>query len=179
MERKPPESFQSLIDGWIKESDRGCVLIAAAYLENVLETLLRRYFSGDTNCVKKAVEPLFQIMGPLSSFSAKIKLVFALQLVDDDQYHDLEIVRKIRNMFAHSFEEASFSSQEIADQISSITSYDRAAQNVNLEDFTSSADNPDGTLIEIHKEKLRFLIAVADLIGFLHGTNEAIAQNAR
>jgi DNA-binding MltR family transcriptional regulator len=35
-------------------------------------------------------------------------------LISDDEYHDLQIVRKIRNQFAHAFGKPHFSSDEIA-----------------------------------------------------------------
>lgn len=176
MEQRIPESLEALLKEWLNESDRGCVLVSAAYLEDTLETLLRTHLSSDTNCVKKAVDPLFQTMGPLSSFSAKIKLVFALKLVNAGQFCDLEIVRKVRNNVAHSFDKATFSSQQIADYTSSLTSSDRAIRKMNTENI-SFYKSLDG--MPIQKEKLRFTIAVAYLIGVLHSVTDEIARNSR
>jgi DNA-binding MltR family transcriptional regulator len=39
--------------------------------------------------------------GPLSTFSARINLAHALRIIDDAEYRDLHIIRRIRNDFAH------------------------------------------------------------------------------
>lgn len=59
------------------------------------------------------INPLFDAFGPLASFSAKIKLIFALNLVDGYIYRDLETLRKLRNIFAHSVEATRFDSRKV------------------------------------------------------------------
>jgi len=44
---------------------------------------------------------LFDGYGPLSSFSAKIDLAFALSIFDENLYSDLKIIKEVRNIFAH------------------------------------------------------------------------------
>src|SRR5690606_18145772 len=41
---------------------------------------------------------------PLSSLSGKLKLAYSLTLINKSELHDAEIIRKIRNDFAHKFE---------------------------------------------------------------------------
>ena len=52
---------------------------------------------------------------PFGTFSAKIVGALALGLINEDEHHDLEIIRGIRNEFAHkievSFENQSFKSR--------------------------------------------------------------------
>jgi len=60
MDEQFAESFESLRSNLLAESDRGCVLIAAAYLDDTLESVLRRYFSQDADCISKAIDPMFQ-----------------------------------------------------------------------------------------------------------------------
>ena len=52
---------------------------------------------------------LFDPDRPLGTFSAKIALAYRLNLIDRDFEHALQMVRKIRNDFAHSVSKASLS----------------------------------------------------------------------
>jgi len=52
---------------------------------------------------------LFDPDRPLGTFSAKIALAYRLNLIDRHIEHSLQMVRKIRNDFAHSINKASLS----------------------------------------------------------------------
>jgi DNA-binding MltR family transcriptional regulator len=106
------------------ETERGCVLVSVAFIDESLELLLRGHFklgqpvektamSSQTR-EKNVINPLFAASGPLSSFWSKTQLCFALNLIPEWVHHDLEVIRKIRNVFAHSYEQVSFESQEVA-----------------------------------------------------------------
>lgn len=103
------------------ESDRGAVLVGASLLEQVLEKLLRTLFSAIGNPAKAVVDPLFSGMGPLNTFSAKITVCHLLGLLDDDQLHDLGLLRKVRNEFAHTAQEVDFSDKVISDRMRELT----------------------------------------------------------
>lgn len=72
----------------------GCILV-----EHELDILLRAKF-------RKRDERTWQVLiderGPLRSFSTKITTAWALGICDDKLKHDLDVVRAIRNAFAHS-----------------------------------------------------------------------------
>jgi DNA-binding MltR family transcriptional regulator len=93
------------------ESDRGVVLVVAAFLDEQLELLLTRHFIDDT----KVVSELLSNSGPLGSFSSRIKVAYCLDLIRPEHYSDLQIVRKIRNEFAHSHTPVSFDSSRVRD----------------------------------------------------------------
>jgi DNA-binding MltR family transcriptional regulator len=85
-------------------------LVGAAIIEQqLLRALLTkmRPLSGE---MKKR---LFDGYGPLSSFSAKIDLSYALQILNKDQYDDLTVIRRIRTQFAHAMPLVNFDSPEI------------------------------------------------------------------
>ena len=91
-----------LFEALSKESDRGVVLISAAFLEEALESLLRARFSIRQPKSKSIIDGLFD-NSPLSTFSAKIKICYTIDLIGEWMYRDLETVRKLRNdYFAHS-----------------------------------------------------------------------------
>ncbi len=92
-----------------KESDRGCALLAASYLDSILEQMLKSKLIG-TN---KQLESLFDFNGPLGTFSSKILLSYSLGLISKARMDDLQTIRKIRNEFGHSPSIISFSSKKI------------------------------------------------------------------
>ncbi|MHC4455365.1 MAG: MltR family transcriptional regulator [Planctomycetota bacterium] len=99
-----------LFDALSRESDRGLVLVSAAFLDESLEDVLCSKFSMAHKKPKSVIEPLFNTFGPLSTFSAKIKISYAMDPIKKWTYQDLEILRKLRNEFAHSIKPAVFDS---------------------------------------------------------------------
>jgi DNA-binding MltR family transcriptional regulator len=55
--------------------------------------------------------------GPLASFGAKTDVAYAFELIDDDVYNDLRVIKDIRNEFAHSLATVSFASPEIVELV--------------------------------------------------------------
>src|SRR6185312_12884367 len=101
-----PEELDANLETFIKtfrdESDRGAVLVAAALLDEVLEKVLRETMSNEPHVKKKCVDPLFAPEAALATFASKMKIARAFGILADWMYEDLEIIRKIRNEFAHS-----------------------------------------------------------------------------
>ncbi len=91
------------------ERDRGTALIAGAYLDTQLEYMLRDFLVED----KKEVEQLFEVAGPLATFSAKIRMAYTLALIAPYEFQDLTTIRNIRNRFAHSLEPLTFDDQDV------------------------------------------------------------------
>lgn len=111
-----PEELGRMIVGLDQESDRGFVLIAAATLDEVLRLMLRHYFIDNPH-EKNFLDKLFENEAPLSTFSSRIRLAYALGFIGDDLYHDLQIVRDIRNKFAHSIKALQLDTDSIRDRI--------------------------------------------------------------
>ncbi|WP_051201454.1 MltR family transcriptional regulator [Christiangramia portivictoriae] len=95
------------------ETDRGCCLMAVSYLDFELERMLKEKLVGS----KKHLNLLFDFNGPLGSFSSKINLSFSLGFISKPTLDDLNIIRKIRNEFGHSYELLNFNSDFIASRI--------------------------------------------------------------
>lgn len=93
----------------ITESDRGCALFAASYLDKALEELLEACMVQH----KKMREELFTGQSPLSTFSSKIKMAYYLGKIAESERRDLETIRSIRNEFAHDPEKLTFENQSI------------------------------------------------------------------
>jgi len=97
----------------IKESDRGAVIVGAALLDSALENYLRDVFTMH-RVSKKNVDAMFDLSGPLSSFSSKSLICYGFRMITKDIFDDLSVIRRLRNRFAHSTADVDFSSEDIA-----------------------------------------------------------------
>lgn len=112
MAKKPKRSLPFDTQSYIKradklkerlgnESDRGKVILCGMILDEELEMLIRIHMR---ELPKNLEKDIFSGFGPLSTFSGKTKLAYALQLIDDDVYSDLNVIRDIRNHLAHAYD---------------------------------------------------------------------------
>ncbi len=92
------------------ESDRGCALMAASFLDQELENIIRRFLVDSDN----VFDELFGVSRPIGSFSARIDCAYMLGLIDSVIRRDLHLIRKIRNEFGHSAKPTTFEQQELA-----------------------------------------------------------------
>jgi len=94
-----------------KESDRGKVLISTGFIEEQLkEVLLGSMLQGKT-----AEDLVDGTNAPLGTFSARIAACYVLGLISDDEHHDLTLIRRIRNDFAHDIH-TSFETPSVIDR---------------------------------------------------------------
>jgi hypothetical protein len=101
----PPNPFEDraedvarFIRDLAAEGERSAVVLGASRADTVLEELLTvamRPHPGNN-------DNLFDPDRPLGTFSARISLAFRLGLIDSACEHALQMLRKIRNDFAHS-----------------------------------------------------------------------------
>lgn len=82
------------------KSDRALVITIGSILDTQLEFLLKSFLIKDN----KRDEKLFNNNSPLSNFSSKISMCYYLGIISKYEYEALEIIRKIRNIFAHEIE---------------------------------------------------------------------------
>jgi hypothetical protein len=76
--------------------DRAAAVVLGALAENSLAKLIRNKMRAD------GIEELFKPSGLLGDFAAKIQIGYALQLFGAQTRKDLNIIRHLRNQFAHS-----------------------------------------------------------------------------
>ena len=110
--------LNEMIGAFNKESDRGAGILAGSFLEHYLGLYLR-----SKTVDEKVAEKLFGAMGPLATFSQRIAVAYAFGFVDKGQYADLEIIRKVRNYFAHHPIEGTFEAAEVRSKILSLSTY--------------------------------------------------------
>ncbi|MGA2501729.1 MAG: MltR family transcriptional regulator [Tepidisphaeraceae bacterium] len=102
------EDVARLVDDLARETDRGCALLAAAFVDDVLDVMLRAAFVD----VPDAVNKILGTGRPLESFGARSHLAYCIGLLGNDVYADINLIREIRNDFAHR-QPTSFLAKEI------------------------------------------------------------------
>jgi hypothetical protein len=94
----------------IKESDRGAVLIAATLIDDLLGQAILAFLVDH----KETGRLLDGFNAPLGTFASRILAAFALGLLSEEEYRECEIIRKVRNLFAHNIH-TSFEDQKVKD----------------------------------------------------------------
>jgi hypothetical protein len=92
-------------------SDRASALMHAALMDAILKDTLRRRMTALSAAES---DDLFRGQGPLASFSAKIKVSYALRFFGKKTGDDLHLIREIRNGFAHHTGALTFATSELA-----------------------------------------------------------------
>jgi DNA-binding MltR family transcriptional regulator len=90
------------------ESDRAVVIVAVAKLDQLLRDLIVARLVPSS----KSDDELVDGDRPLGTFSARISIAFRLGLIDAEFARSLDLIRRIRNEFAHEARLASLSSDE-------------------------------------------------------------------
>jgi mannitol operon repressor len=98
-------------------SVRGAVLTAVDIFESTLNNLVQRVFRKDDHAVKYAVEPLLNTAGPLGNLIVRLKLLYALGIITQDIYQDMELLIKLRDQLNNDGREFSFTSPETLEPI--------------------------------------------------------------
>lgn len=92
-----PDEFTALLQSLKDESDRAVPIVLHSYLDATLQDLMEGQMS-----VEELGGALFDQNGPLSSSYSRIVLGQALSWLTPDVARELNVLRKIRNHFAHN-----------------------------------------------------------------------------
>ena len=103
---------QAFRDSLDPETDRGCAITAASYVDDQLAEMLKVHLVDS----KKLIKEVFAGSGALSTFSARIDLSFLLGHIAKAVQRELHLIRGIRNKFAHSSRPLSFTEPAIDQQ---------------------------------------------------------------
>jgi DNA-binding MltR family transcriptional regulator len=125
----------------------------------------------------KRVDSLFAGFAPLATLSAKISICYAFGLIDENLLHDLDVIRKIRNRFAHDPTNKEFFDASVFQQLSTL----RCTYPVGTSDYAGAtvaelkeavleyhpADGQEPEMIEMSSAKSKFHLSVYLLSGQL------------
>lgn len=128
-----PRSLSSLYKAFLEESeiplskeevrsgtDRTACIVLSAMVERNLERLVLTRIELGMGMKESLRKKLFDKDGALSTFSGNIKLGRALELYGNRLAKDLDVVRRIRNVFAHTVIPTTFQSEEIRKEIATL-----------------------------------------------------------
>lgn len=97
-------------------SERESVVLVGSILDEMLRRLLEKSLLNTAGGV--LADAFESSNGPFSSFSNKITVCYLTGLISKKMYDDLNLIRKIRNTFAHNIFQCSFEMDEIKNQVS-------------------------------------------------------------
>jgi DNA-binding MltR family transcriptional regulator len=98
---------------------RGGAVIAAAWVDDALEEYLRRFLSRDPQMANYLLQP----EGALGTFGVRIKLAYALGMISDEVRRDLDVIRLVRNDFAHLRDASGFENPSVIQRCRSLRAY--------------------------------------------------------
>ena len=121
-------------------AERALAITVSALLERALEACIISALKWPTaeKEANKEVKGLFYGEGPLSSFSAKIKIGYALGLYGKVVRDDLDTIREVRNAFAHSTAHIDFRTAAVAVVCSRL----RLFESIMPDETTSQSQTP-------------------------------------
>jgi mannitol operon repressor len=112
VDRSKLEDWQGFYDELNGEtSDRAVAIVGTEFLSGHLGQVIECFLIDDAEAhdFLDSKNPF----APLGSFGARIKAAYCLGLISQDEYHDLKIIKGIRNSFAHGLHGLSFLAPDI------------------------------------------------------------------
>jgi DNA-binding MltR family transcriptional regulator len=121
-------------------------------------------------------------MGPLATFSAKIKLAYSLGLISKVCFTDLEKIRRIRNIASHEYSETTFERPDIIEINRTLDGADEMVPYLPVsgkERDPSAAPPSDPPLSRVKIERFRFILSVFWIAVKLEKKGKWLAENLR
>jgi mannitol operon repressor len=114
MEPSEQHNYQLYLAEIQKETDRGAVLLAVSLIDYHLGEIIKAFLIN-----RPQNKILFSPNSALGSVDSRISFAYALGLINDDEYHDYNILIRIRNKFAHKIDlDLSLERNDIVQQLS-------------------------------------------------------------
>lgn len=149
-----------------RESDRGMALTGAAMLDDSLEILIKVHLLDKPKLVISLLGP----DRPLGTFSGRIKLAYLLGLLEESEFRDLEVVRKIRNDCAHNRGDVDFGAAPHKDRIAELNAPKQTAEL--LKTFFAESLTDKGQL-----PRNQLLIGICYLGAWLNHRTDAVKRS--
>jgi hypothetical protein len=111
IERTPENFAKMMFEPFLQDNDRSAAITSAALLEHWLQLAIVSKWPKMSNRTR---DELFGDQAPLGNFGAKIKLGYAMGLYEPDVRADLDRVRRIRNLYAHTMMPLDFKAENVS-----------------------------------------------------------------
>lgn len=157
-------SFRTLL----LESDKGCTIIIASVLEEVLRQLHEAHIAVISCPAKKNIfDNLSAPYAPLATFAGKIQIAYGYGLISSDDYEDLQVIRKLRNEAAHSIYDFSLEDDGVRAVVMQLKADSRCKQPVQELEKNSGESKPVLKLPKLTETKRHLILnglALQDII---------------
>ena len=101
--------------------DHTVAIIAGTIVEARLRQAIEKVIVRDAEIEKE----MFRPSGPLGDFAAKIRLAFLLGIISKEGYDNLDILKTVRNRFAHWVEVENFKSSNVKSLTDRLSIFER------------------------------------------------------
>jgi hypothetical protein len=109
------KEFTAFLDELNRESARGAVLVSSSMIDGLLRRTILSFLIQ-----REGTEKLLDgFNAPLGTFSARILTAVSLGVISETEYQDCQVIRNIRNAFAHDVN-VSFENSAISDACSKL-----------------------------------------------------------
>jgi hypothetical protein len=155
----------------LEERGRGAVLVGVARVDAALEHLLQAVM---TPSIAKS-DGLFLPERPLGSIGAKVSLASRLGLIDGPVERALNVLRKLRNAFAHSTESASLGDPAHSSRLAEVYAVARTNPLWTPLEAVLSAQPPSahGSVEPALRD---YILLITILVAFLEATAQQLQQ---
>lgn len=152
------QDLANFVEELRRETDRGLPLVGAALIDDRLTETLRSFF-----CETPSANRLLDDgNAPLGTFSSRTDMCYSLGLIDEYEYAEIGLIRKVRNEFAHAKHGITFSSPRVQGLCATLKS-----------------DLPQGGDYPLQEPRFRFMNAVVCLALRLYHRPEWVALERR
>ena len=117
-----PDQWNKNVNAFHAESDRGAALLSGSFVENHLGIFLKSKIKNSDKA-----DALFEGAGGLATFSQRIAIAYAFGFIGATERNDLDLIRRIRNHFAHHPLDTSFKTHEVQQRIERLSNFQNDA----------------------------------------------------
>ncbi len=153
-------------------SVRGYFIVAEEVLSEAVEALMQRIFLKDDFAVQSVVGPLLHDTGPLGNTLVRLKLLYGLGAIGDDEYHDIERIIKIRHKLSADIVEYAFTDENIVQTIRGISAIKKMGA-VQFDIVQSDGEDPEFYQLQLQRQQrvIKSSLALA-IVELCHSLNK-------
>jgi hypothetical protein len=158
MQAKDLDNLSRFLGELQRESDRGLALVGASVIDDKLSAILKSFLVDCKARSKLLDEP----SGPLGTFSSRIDACLSMGLIEQFEYDEVTLIRKVRNAFAHGLHGTTFQTEPIPGLCSTLRS-----------------PLPDGVDYPTANSRFRYTNSVVCIVTRLYYRPEWVAKERR
>jgi len=116
-ERPSVQDINDAMEELKTDGARGAVALGSALIEDVLQACI---MLSMVTLTSSEIDELFSGQSPIASFSARVRVAYALNIFGRKTRSDLNTVREIRNAVVHAKKSFTFDTQAVKDAVNNM-----------------------------------------------------------